>query len=117
MTRQATKVVTVTNATGVMSEATEGVHQECLYSVVDVANDSTTVYNSPCILYGVYVNTVLSAHACPIQDNTTAVITLPASLAAGTNLLFPYGIRMETKLIVDPNDAATGNITIAYKPL
>ena len=65
---------------------------------------------------GVYVNTVLSAHTCPITDGATTVITLPASWAAGSMQSFP-GIRFETSLIVDPNDAGTGNITVAYRPL
>lgn len=90
-------------------------HTESDYAVVVVDDNSTTVFTGPCIVYGVYVNTVLSAHACPIQDGTTAVITLPASLAAGTNLTFPGGIRFNTSLVVDPNDAATGNITITYR--
>jgi hypothetical protein len=84
--------------------------------VVDVADNSTTVYTGQVLVYGVYVNTVLSAHACPIQDGSTAKITLPASLTAGTNLTFP-GVRFNTSLVVDPNDAATGNITIFYRPV
>jgi heme/copper-type cytochrome/quinol oxidase subunit 1 len=83
---------------------------------VDVADNATTVYNGPCIVYGIFVNTVLSAHACPILDGTTTVLTLPASLAAGTNIPLP-GIRFNTSLIVDPNDAATGGIVIAYRPV
>jgi hypothetical protein len=90
-------------------------HTESDYAIVVVDDNSTTVFTGPCILYGVYVNTVLSAHACPIQDGTTAVITLPASLAAGTNLTFPGGIRFNTSLVVDPNDSATGNITLTYR--
>ena len=83
------------------------------YSVVDVADNSTTVVDGSARLYGVYVNTVLSAHACPIQDNTTAIVTLVASLAAGTMIELP-GVLFETSLVVDPNDAATGNITLFY---
>ena len=90
------------------------VQQQCDYAVVGVADNVTTVYTGPCVLYGVYVNTVLSAHALPIQDGTTAVITLPASTAAGTMKLLP-GIRFDTSLVVDPNDAATGNVTIIYR--
>lgn len=92
------------------------VHHQCIYSVVDVSNDSTTVSSVPAILYGVYVNTALSAHALPITDGSTTVVTIPASSAAGTIITFP-GIRFETSLIVDPNDAATGSITLAYLPL
>lgn len=91
-------------------------HTECLYKVVDVSNDSTTVYNGPALLYGVYVNTALSAHVLPIVDGSTTVVSLAASAAAGTNVTFP-GIRFETSLIVDPNDSATGSVTVAYLPL
>lgn len=91
-------------------------HNECLYSVVDVSANSTTVYSGPCLLFGVYVNTVLSAHALPIVDGSTTVVSIVASAAVGTNVTFP-GIRFETSLIVDPNDAATGSVTVAYLPL
>lgn len=83
------------------------------YSVVDVATNSTTVVSSSARLYGIYVNTALSAHALPIQDNTTAIITIPASTAAGTLYEFP-GVLFSTSLVVDPNDAATGNVTLFY---
>jgi hypothetical protein len=79
-----------------------------------VATDSTTVYTGRCYLWGVYVNTVLSAHVLPIQNNATAVVTLPASLAAGTNIRFGAGILFDTSLVVDPDNAATGNITLIY---
>ena len=115
--RTATKVNQVqTSVSGVLADATDGVHTECNATVVDVATDSTTVSSAPALLFGIYVNTVLSAHACPIQDNATDKITLIASLAAGTNLSFP-GARFETSLIVNPNDAATGNITVFWRPL
>ena len=86
------------------------------YAVVDVATNSTTVVNGPARLYGVYVNTVLSAHACPIEDNGTAVVTLPASFAAGSSLEFP-GVTFNTSLVVNPNDVGTGNITVFYEEL
>lgn len=106
----------IPSRSGVAADATYATHQECLYSVVDVATDSTTVYNGPAILFGVYVNTGLSAHALPLKDSSTTVVTLPASAAAGAMYTFP-GIRFETSLIVDPNDAATGNVTVAYRPI
>ncbi len=53
-------------------------------TAVDTSTNSTEVYGSPAILRGIYVNTVLSAHTVVIKNNTTAVFTLPASLAAGT---------------------------------
>jgi len=97
-----------------MTKQAELVQQQCDYAVVNVADNSTTVYTGPCVLYGIYVNTILSTHICPIEDGTTAIITLPVDLAAGTNLTFS-GIRFETSLVVDPDDAATGNITVIYR--
>lgn len=96
--------------------ATQQTHQQCLYAVVDVSNDSTTVCATPALLFGVYVNTALSANALPIADGSTTVVSIAASAAVGTNIAFP-GIRFETSLIVDPNDSATGSITVAYLPL
>jgi len=85
--------------------------------VVDVATDSTTILSAPAVVYGVYINTALSAHALPITDGATAKITIPASAAAGTTYSWPFGVRFRTSLIVDPNDAATGNITVFWSAL
>lgn len=82
-------------------------------TVVNVADDSTTVNTGVCYLYGVYVNTGLSAHALPIKDDTTTIVTIPASAAAGSMYNFP-GIKFRTSLIVDPDNSATGNITVAW---
>lgn len=84
-------------------------------AVVDVADNSTTVFTGRVFLYGIYVNTALSAHALPIVNGSTTLVTLPASAAAGSHYSYP-GILFDTSLIVDPNDAATGSITIAYAP-
>lgn len=92
------------------------VHEETQYSVVDVSDNTTTVHDGPAILYGIYVNTVLSNHALPVEDGSTTVVTVVASAAVGTSILYP-GIRFETSLIVNPNDAATGSVTVAYRPL
>lgn len=99
-----------------MAKQAQLVQEQCDYAVVDVGDNSTTVYTGACMLYGVYVNTVLSAHVCPIKDGATAVVSLVASAAAGTSILYP-GIRFETSLVVDPDDAATGGIVVAYRPV
>lgn len=91
-------------------------HNECLYAVVDVSTNSTTVYTGPVLLFGVYVNTALSAQALPIKDGATTVVSLAASAAVGTNVTFP-GIKFDTSLVVDPDDAATGSVTVAYLPI
>ena len=117
MARTATWCEHIPSSTqGASTDASYAVHNECLYSVVDVSTNSTTVYNGPAILFGIYVNTALSAHALPITDAAVTVVTIPASAAAGAIYTFP-GIRFETTLIVDPNDAATGSITVAYRPI
>jgi hypothetical protein len=64
----------------------------------------------------VYVNTVLSAHTVLLVDGSTTVVTVPASLAAGSSILYP-GIRFETSLVIDPDNSSTGNLTVAYRPL
>ena len=97
-----------------MTKQAQLVQTMCDYSVVDVGDDATTVFTGPCMLYGIYVNTVLSAHVCPVKDGATTVVSLVASAAAGTSILYP-GIRFETSLIVDPDNAATGGIVVAYR--
>ena len=89
-------------------------HMQSEYSVVDVSDNSTTVYTGQSVVYGVYVNTVLSAHSLPIKDGTTTVVTLAASSAVGTYIVLP-GVRFDTSLIVDPNDSATGSVTVFYR--
>lgn len=86
------------------------------YAVVDVATDSTTVRTGAVRVWGIVVNTALSAHALPILDGSTTVYTVPASAAAGAFYEL-FGVVFNTSLIVDPNDAATGNITVIYERL
>ena len=91
----------------------EGFPPGCRHSTVDVGDNSTTVYTGRCYLIGIHVNVVLSAHACVIKDNTTSVLTIPASAAAGT--FYPcHGMEIQTSLVVDPDDAGTGNLTVMY---
>jgi hypothetical protein len=97
-----------------MTKQAQLVQTMCDYAVVDVSDNTTTVYTGPCMLYGIYVNTILSAHVCPVTDGATTVVTLVASAAAGTSILYP-GIRFETSLIVNPHDSATGSIVVAYR--
>lgn len=102
---------------GAITEATQGVHQECLYSAVDASADSTTVYNGPCLYFGAAITTALSAQVLLIQDNAAVIDAFAASAAAGTVHAFSAGIRCETSLVCNPDNAATGNITIYYRPL
>ena len=89
---------------------------ECQYTVVDVADNSTTVFTGPCILYGLTVTTILSAHALDVLDGAVNIAALAASAAVGTTTQYA-GIRCDTSLIVDPNDAATGRVTVIWRKL
>lgn len=86
-------------------------------AVVDVSVDSTTVSAVPTRLGCISVNTVLSAHDLLIKDNTTTICTVPASAAVGTSYCGCKGSRAETSLVVDPNDAATGNVSVQWRPI
>jgi hypothetical protein len=99
-----------------MAKRAQIVQEQNDYSVVDVADNSTTVYTGACTINGVYINTVLSAHALPIKDGTVTVVTIPASAAAGTHYPLP-GIKFTTSLVVDPDDSATGGVVVAYRPV
>lgn len=89
---------------------------EWSYGVADLSDNSTTISSVPAVLKAAYVNTVLSNHACPIKDSTTSVFTLPAGACAGDKFDFEK-TRFETSLIVDPDDSATGSVTLIYKKL
>lgn len=89
---------------------------EWLYSVVNVADNSTTVHTGKCLLRFAIVHTALSAHDCPIEDTGTTVAALAASSAVGT-VLDCGDMLLNTGLTVNPNDSGTGMITIVYKPI
>lgn len=84
------------------------------YSVVDVSTDSTTVHLGSALIRGIYVNIQLSAHDLPIKDGATTVFTVPALTFAGTWI--PFGdAHFTTSIVVDPDNSATGSITVIYK--
>ena len=84
--------------------------------VVDLSDNSTTVYGGRALLRSVYVNTTLSAQPVLITDGSATVFTIPASTAAGTTMLFG-DTHFKTSLMVNPDDSATGSITVTYKPV
>jgi len=90
--------------------------REWKYTRVDLSTNSTTVNSKPALLKGVFVNVTLSAHACPIKDDTAEVYTIPASDPAGNKYDFE-GTRFLTSLVVDPDDSATGSITLMWRDL
>lgn len=86
-------------------------------TVVDLANDSTTVYTGPCLCGGVWVNganlTGSAVHL--LKDNTTNKLSF-SNVNANTNLGFP-AFRCQTSLVVDPVNDATGTITVFWRPM
>lgn len=109
----------INSATNAVAEGTLAVHNEFYYvpSGALTVDGPTTLYDGPCVLFGIYVNVAISAHTTVIKDGTTAVLSLPASAAVGAMYTFP-GIRFETSLVVDPDDGTTtGSLTFAYRPL
>ena len=84
------------------------------YAVVDTSNNTVTVLNAPGYVYGVTVNTALSAHTVVIQDATAAIATIAASAAAGTKIDL-FGVYCATSIVVNPDDSSTGSITIFYR--
>jgi len=84
---------------------------------VDLATDADVVVSaSPCVLVGIYVNTVFSAHAVNLIDNVTTKIILPASMAAGTKVAFDSTI-FATNLSVNSDDSATGKLVVLWRAL
>ncbi|HEV7607063.1 MAG TPA: hypothetical protein VGO61_06990 [Steroidobacteraceae bacterium] len=89
------------------------------YAIVDLATDAAATVSGgvPAVLGGIYVDAALSAHACPVLDGAAPVFNLPASLAAGTWIDQCRGMRFETSLVVNSNDAATGTIVVMWRPI
>lgn len=82
---------------------------------VDLSDDTTNVHDGAAILHGVFVHTAMSAQACPIEDGSggTDWISIPASTGAGT-WIECGGVHYSTGLFVNPDDSATGKITLVY---
>lgn len=90
---------------------------ECsMSSTVDLSTDaSTTVYNGPALLCGVWLSTTIGTEAATIDNNTTAKITLPVSMPV--NVYNFLGARFDTSLILNPGTNSTGTIMLLYRPL
>jgi len=91
--------------------------EECKTSaIIDLSSDaSTTVYNGPAILNWAYLSVTIGTEAATIDDNTTAKLNLPVSLAVGVH---PFkGARFDTSLVVNPGTTSTGTLTLCYRPL
>lgn len=98
----------VTNGADHVSVATEGKVQKVAFGDGD-----TTLWNGPALLFGFRVTTALSAHAWSIDDDATAKIDLPASLAAGVYPL-PCAAIFETSLKVNVGASASAGVVEFY---
>ena len=88
-------------------------NREWRYRRVDLADNITTITTVPCLVKGAYINTTLSAQDCEIKDSTNNAFTIPKSAVQGNAYAFGPA-RYEDNLIVDPDDSATGSITVIY---
>jgi hypothetical protein len=95
------------------------VRNEWNSTVIDLATDAAAAVSGgqPAILGAIYVDAVMSAHSCPVLDGAAVLFNLPASLAAGTWIDGCRGMRFETSLVVNSNDAATGTLVVLWRPL
>ena len=94
----------------------QAVQEQCEHTIVNMTDNTTTVYTGSCYLIGIHVNIVLTAAAVEIENVAgTTVFTLPASLAAGSNRDF-HGTHFPDALIINPADAAaSGQITVMWR--
>lgn len=90
---------------------------EWTYTVIDLSTDAANAVSGglPAVLGGIYVDVALSAHACPVINNSTTIFNLPASSAAGTAFTWCRGMIFPHSLIVDSNNAATGTIVVLWR--
>jgi len=87
------------------------------YATVNLADNTTTVFGSPCRIGKIWVTVVMSAHICVIKDGSVALLGLPASSAVNATFTQLENTVTLTSLVVDPDDSNTGTIIIQYSPL
>lgn len=90
---------------------------EWTYTIVDLSTDAAAAVSGglPAVLGNIWVDVVMSAHACPIINGAATVFSLPASSAAGTAFTWCKGTIFTTSLVVNSNDAATGTIVVQWR--
>lgn len=84
---------------------------------IDLSAGTITVFPINVDVHGVYVNDTLSPQDCEIKDGADSVFSVPASTAEGTRITFAgeEGVVFDNSLIVAPDPAATGSITVMYR--
>lgn len=66
-------------------------------------------------LFGLYVLTELSAHACPVTDNDVTILTIPSATPIGAYFQQPDGLAFATDIELVPNASATGVVAVVYR--
>lgn len=91
------------------------------YTSIDLSTDAANAVSGglPAVIGKIWVNVVLSAHACPILDGATTIYSLPASAPVTTTdataFTFLEGTICATSLVVNSNDSATGTIVVQWR--
>lgn len=83
-------------------------------TTVNIADNETVITAKPAKLVAALVNTALSAHAVLIKSGSTTIASIPASAAVGASYNF-YGAECPAGITVDPDDAATGSISLLWE--
>lgn len=97
-----------------MGASDVGTMPEFLYYVVDVSDNSTEVYGSPGVVRGIYVNATITGGDFVLKDGSTTVFTIPENTPAGTPIPL-FDTMFRTSIQADPDDDATGSVTVIYK--
>jgi len=93
-----------------MTKQARLVHEQCDVAVVDLSDNVTTVFDGPCMLYGVYVDTVLSGEVCPIQDGSQAERTNLALYSQDfTNAAWTETNTDQPSQVIAPDGTATAD--------
>lgn len=91
------------------------------YTILDLSVDAAVDIGGagvPVELGEIYVDAALSAAAVPVQNGAGVTQwSIPASLAAGTALTWCKGMRFETGLRINSDDAATGTIVVKWRAI
>lgn len=83
---------------------------------IDLSNNaSTTVWDGPCIVTGIWVEVTIGTAAATLDNGSTAKLTVPIALPIGEHPI--PGLIFDTSLVVNPADTSTGTIRVFFHPL
>jgi nitrile hydratase len=86
------------------------------YSVVDTSTNTVTVLNAPGYVYGVFVNTALSAHTVVIKDATAAIASMGFSGRQGEHMVAVFATPEEHHLVVCTLCSCYPRAVLGYPP-